>query len=249
MPAVELYLFPQLGASKSAIRHHDYPNVFGNGDRQQIERLACRVYPLARFVGGHGDPRHRGGASPIDHAHDDDAESVGEHSRVYGEREVAGRPQRQDPPHQRGEAGADVYLVGRGRGAVGAVVEPLAESLADGGKSAREGQGGDDGVLASALGDYCSERPSLGLRLCKMGNGLSLGPVNLATFGWEARGEPPAALRFAAHKDAGKPRAFQVRKPVSGQTYPCKPVKGEGVRRLRAGAAPRASGRARRACR
>ena len=52
---------------------------------------------------------------------------------------------------------------------------------------------------------------------------------NLATFGWEARCEPPAALRFfAARKDAGKPRAFQVPQPVSGQTCPCKPFMGEG---------------------
>ena len=35
---------------------------------------------------------------------------------------------------------------------------------------------------------------------------------------------------FAAHKDAGKPRAFQVRKPVSVQTCPCKPIKGDGIK-------------------
>ena len=38
------------------------------------------------------------------------------------------------------------------------VAEPLSEALADGGESARERQGGDDGVLASALGGYGSER-------------------------------------------------------------------------------------------
>ena len=151
---------------------------------KRIERLACRVYPLAGLVGGHGDPRDRGMAHPRQTTlTDDDA-------------------------------------------------EPLAEALPDGGESAREVQGGDDGVLASALGGYGSERPqgeSLGLRLRELRHGLSQGLANLATFGWKARGEPPAALRFfGTHKDAGKPRAFQVRKPVSGQTYPCKPMKGEG---------------------
>ena len=32
---------------------------------------------------------------------------------------------------------------------------------------------------------------------------------------------------FVCVEDAGKPRAFQVRKPVSGQTCPCKPMKEE----------------------
>ena len=132
------------------------------------------------------------------------------------------------------KAGADVYLILGRRGAVGAVVEPLAETLPNGGESAYEGQGGDDGVLASAFGGYGSERPqgkSLGLRLRELRHGLSQGLMNLVTFGWEAHGEPLAALRFfAAHKDAGKPRAFQVPQPVSGQTYPCKPFTGEGIR-------------------
>ena len=49
------------------------------------------------------------------------------------------------------KAGADVYLVLGRRGAVGAFAEPFAESLADGGESAREVQGGDDDVPASAF--------------------------------------------------------------------------------------------------
>ena len=150
--------------------------------------------------------------------------------------EVAGLPQRQNPSHERGEAGADVYLIRGWRGAVGAVAEPLAESLADGGESAREVQGGDDGVPASAFGGYGSERPqgeSLGLRLRETRHGLSQRLMNLIIFGWEAHGEPPASLLFFdTRKDAGKPRAFQVHKPVSGQTYPCKPFTGEGIRWL-----------------
>ena len=213
-------------------RHRDYPHAVGNGDRQQIQHLDHRFYPLALFVGGHDDPRHRDGASPIDHAHDDGAEPVGEHCRVYGEREVFGRPQRQDPSHERGETGADIYLIRRRRGAVGAVAEPLAEPLPNGGESAREVQGGDDGVLASAFGGYGSEGPegeSFGLRLAEVRHGLSDGLMNLITFGWEAHGEPPAALRFLLFtKMPEKPCAFQVPKPVSGQTYPCKPFMGEG---------------------
>ena len=56
------------------------------------------------------------------------------------------------------KAGADVCPVRRRRGAVGPVADPLAETLPDGGESAREGRGGDDGVLASAFGGYGSER-------------------------------------------------------------------------------------------
>ena len=75
---------------------------------------------------------------------------------------------------------------------------------------------------------------TLGLRFAEMRRSLSQDVVNLATFGWEAHGESPAALRFfAIHKDAGKPCAFQVSMPVSAQTYPCKPIKGEGICRLR----------------
>ena len=60
-------------------------------------------------------------------------------------------------------------------------------------------------------------------------HGLSQRLMNLVTFGWEERGEPPAALLlFDTHKDAGKPRAFQVPKPVSAQTCPCKPLMGNG---------------------
>ena len=71
------------------------------------------------------------------------------------------------------------------------------------------------------------EGESLGLRLAEMRHCLSQRLMNLATFGWEAHGESPAALRFLdTHKDAGKPRAFQVPKPVSAQTYPCKPFMG-----------------------
>ena len=129
------------------------------------------------------------------------------------------------------KAGADVYLIRRRRGAVDAVVEPLSESLPNGGESAREGQGGDDGVPSSAFGGYTTERPqgeSFGLRLAEMRHGLSDGLMNLATFGWEAHGEPPAALVFLCVKMQEKPRAFQVPKPVSGQTCPCKPFMREG---------------------
>ena len=56
---------------------------------KRFKRLARRVYPLAGFVGGHDDPRHRNGASPIDHAHDNDAESEG---RKEMERETGFEP-------------------------------------------------------------------------------------------------------------------------------------------------------------
>ena len=72
------------------------------------KRLAARrrvLYPLARFVGGHDVPRRREGASPTDRAHDDDAQLASERCRIYGEREVARRPQRQDPSRQRRESG------------------------------------------------------------------------------------------------------------------------------------------------
>ena len=104
------------------------------------------------------------------------------------------------------KAGADVYLILGRRGAVGPVAEPLAETLPNGGEPAYEGQGGDDGVPASAFGGYGSERPegeSLGLRLREMRHGLSQRLMNLITFGWEARGEPPATLLFFdTRKDA-----------------------------------------------
>ena len=83
------------------------------------------------------------------------------------------------------KAGADVYLILGRRGAVGPVAEPLAETLADDGESAREVQGGDDGVPASAFGGYGSERPegeSLGLRLRETRHGLSQRLMNLITF-------------------------------------------------------------------
>ena len=77
------------------------------------------------------------------------------------------------------------------------------------------------------------EGESVEMRLAEMRHGLSQHLMNLATFGWEARGEPLAALRFLyASKMPEKPRAFQVPRPVSGQTYPCKPLMGEGIRWL-----------------
>ena len=84
-------------------------------------RLGGVVYPLAGLVGGHDDPLHGDGASPIDHAHDDGAKAVGEHCRVYAS-EVAGLPQRQDPSRQRRESGRG-RLSGwaRARSAVGSV--------------------------------------------------------------------------------------------------------------------------------
>ena len=97
-----------------------------------IRRAAAKP---AAFVGGHDAPNRGDGASATDHAHD--AQLVGERCRIYGEREVVGLAQRQNPSHQRREAGVDVYLVRRGRGAVGAVVEPLAESPPDAGKAMR----------------------------------------------------------------------------------------------------------------
>ena len=71
------------------------------------------------------------------------------------------------------------------------------------------------------------EGESFGLRLAEMRHALSQRLMNPATFGREAHGEPPAALCFFL-KYAGKPYAFQVPKPVSEQTYPCKPFMGEG---------------------
>ena len=68
-------------------------------------------------------------------------------------------PQRQNPSHQRREAGADVCLIRGRRGADGSVAEPLAEARAGGGESTHEGELGGDGGLASALGGYGSERP------------------------------------------------------------------------------------------
>ena len=81
------------------------------------------------------------------------------------------------------KAGAVVYLIRGRRGAVGAVVETLSEALANGGESAREVQGGDDGVPSSAFGGYGSERPegeSFGLRLREMRHGLSQRLMNPA---------------------------------------------------------------------
>ena len=125
------------------------------------------------------------------------------------------------------KAGADVYPVRGRRGAVGAVAEPLAESLADGGESAREVQGGDDGVPASALGGYGSERPqgeSFGLRLGELRHGLSQGLVNLATFGWEERGEPPATLRFLLPTKMPESRSLsKSASPFEGKPTPVSP--------------------------
>ena len=130
------------------------------------------------------------------------------------------------------KAGADVYPVGRRRGAVGAVVEPLAESLPDGGESAREGQSGDDCVLASAFGGYGSERPqgeSIGLRLREMRHGLSQHLVNLAAFGWEAHGEPPAALRFSMRQRCRKSHALsKPPSPFRGKPTPVSPSRERG---------------------
>ena len=47
---------------------------------------------------------------------------------------------------------------------------------------------------------------SFGLRLAEMRHALSQRLMNPATFGWEAHGESPVALRFFdIHKYAGKP--------------------------------------------
>ena len=135
------------------------------------------------------------------------------------------------------KAGTDVYPVRGRRGAVGVVAEPPAESLPDGGESASERQGGDDRVPASALGGYGSERPegeSLGLRLGEVRHGPVAGSGESGNIrmgsAWRTSG---GFAVFLCVKDAGKPCAFQVPKPVSGQTCPCKPMKGEWICRSR----------------
>ena len=81
------------------------------------------------------------------------------------------------------------------------------------------------------FGRYGSERPegkSFGLSLHEMRHGLSQGLVNLATFGWEAHGEPPAALVFLCVKDAGKAMRFPSPQASFGANPPLQAHQGRG---------------------
>ena len=62
-------------------------------------------------------------------------------------------------------------------------------------------------------------------------HGLSQSPVDLVTFGWEAHGEPLAALRFFATTKMLENHALSKSPiPFQGKPTPCKPIKGEGIR-------------------
>ena len=75
---------------------------------------------------------------------------------------------------------------------------------------------------------------SLGLRLGEVRHGPVAGSGESGNIrmgsAWRTSG---GFAVFLCVKDAGKPCAFQAPKPVSGQTCPCKPMKGEWICRSR----------------
>ncbi|MBI4285091.1 MAG: hypothetical protein HY670_04210 [Chloroflexi bacterium] len=77
-------------------------------------------------------PRHRNRT-----ASGEDTDGEHDHGGAMGsginrECEVGGLPPRQQPAEQRGKAGGDLHLRLTGRRFVGPVIEPLAQTLAEG---------------------------------------------------------------------------------------------------------------------
>ena len=130
-PAERAYLFPQLWASKSAIRHRDCPHCRGNGDRQAVSGSTAGsilLAGMATHATGMAHPRQTTLATMTRSR----SESVVGSMASARSLDVHG-----DKTHRMSgaKAGADVYPVRGRRGAVGAVAEPLAGALADGGES------------------------------------------------------------------------------------------------------------------
>ena len=120
MPVERAYLFSQLRASQSAIRHRDCPHCRGNGDRQAVSGSVAGSTHLPGLLAGM-TTHSTGMAHPRDHSHDDGVQPSG--SVVESMASAMSLDFHSDKTHRvsGAKAGADVYLVGRGRGAVDSV--------------------------------------------------------------------------------------------------------------------------------
>ena len=141
-PSERAYLFPQIWAFQSAIRHpatrhRDCPHCRGNGDRQAVSgsraesiHLPGLLAGMATHATGTAHPRQTTLATMTRNR----SESV-----VGSMARARSLDVHSDKTHRMSgaKAGADVCPLGQRRGAVGAVAEPLAESLPDGGKAMR----------------------------------------------------------------------------------------------------------------
>ena len=153
VPALGAYLLPQLGAGYAPVAEHDDGHFPGNGWGQFPEQFHGGVHPGA-FLGGAVDaPGHGNGAAPVEDADDDGGGLVALESRIDGHCQPAGHPPGEHPPEQRCEAEGYVQLGLAGACPVAAVVEPLAEILAEVVPAAPWGEGGGHGVLAGAAGE------------------------------------------------------------------------------------------------
>ena len=90
---------------------------------------------------------------PVEDADDDGGGLVALESRIDGHCQPAGHPPGEHPPEQRCEAEGYVQLGLAGACPVAAVVEPLAEILAEVVPAAPWGEGGGHCVLAGAAGE------------------------------------------------------------------------------------------------
>ena len=203
MPTHRAYLLPQSRTPQTTVTHHQHGPVLRHRQREQLQQVDHRRYPLSGPVGGQDVPCNRNGATAIDHTYDYGVYLVSLHRRVYCQHQPVRLPQRQHPPQQRNKARPHIKLHSTGLGTVSTIVEPLSEVLAHAVVTTHNHKGDGDSVLAATPGQYSPIHPqdqSRYLRGSEVWHVLFNGLLHLIAFRWKAHGESLATFLFSTKK-------------------------------------------------
>ena len=153
MPALAADGGPQAGARQAPIAEHAHGQGRRHGRPQPVQQGRDIRYPGPGLAPGLETPSHGQGQAPVDHAHDQGHQVLALGGGVDGQGQLRPFPPGQDPAQERCETGVHIQLHPAGRGLVGLVMEPLAQTLAGRVLAQVQGQqGSQDGVPATAAG-------------------------------------------------------------------------------------------------
>jgi len=110
MPTLSPDPAPQFGAVQTPVAQHYYRHLLGHCWRQGTQQFHYRVHPGPRPFGPKNAPRHRNGASPVNHADHDSRSVVPFHRGVNGQSQSVAAPPGQHPFQQGRKAEAHVQF-------------------------------------------------------------------------------------------------------------------------------------------
>ena len=153
----------------------------------------------------------RDGATAVEHADYHSGQTVTMGGGVDGQSKLIPSPPGQQPAKQRCKAKLYLQLGSAGCDFIPTIVKPLSQLLSQGLPSANSQQGGDNSILAGAVGQNGPEHPKGKTPLLyrpEAGKMVFNSLMHLITFSWKGHEPPPLIPVVHYFQDAGKAPHF-----------------------------------------